>query len=248
MPSRLQLIVVRTPVPPTATIVEAALDDIPFGWYPVFSKAREALEFVQEVIGEDEVKLGMISLPNRCDLFNAFHAVPLNKVRLVIVGQDPYPALLSDGRTRAVGRSFSVRRGDEVPASLVNIYKEIARSIPDFRIPNHGDLSGWEQQGVLLLNTALTVPPGMEGRHSEYGTWLTFMRLVFDAIAETNPRCIYFLWGAKAQKIAPLLGERAIIFTASHPSPRSVHISFQGCGHFISANRLLMPPIDWNLP
>jgi uracil-DNA glycosylase len=171
---------------------------------------------------------------------------------VVIIGQDPYfQTVHVDGKVvpRAVGLSFSVRRGDEIPISLKNIYRVLSSTVEGFQTPNHGDLRAWATQGVLLANTSLTVRPDEPNSHE--GIWLDFMKKVFKGIARVNPRCIYLLWGREAQRLRPLLGEKSIFLETSHPSGKSASRGFLDCNHFNLANKYLIEqgnkPINWNL-
>ena len=158
---------------------------------------------------------------------------------MVIFGQDPY-----HGEGQANGLSFSVHRGVKIPPSLVNIYKELKRELKDnFEIPDHGDLTEWAEQGVLLLNTTLTVTPGQPDSHS--GFWTGFIRKTIEIITKTNPQCVFLLWGVNARKLIPFLGELSHKLQASHPSPLGVHkkskdiSAFNECDHFIKTNEFL---------
>lgn len=165
---------------------------------------------------------------------------------MVILGQDPY-----HGPGQAEGLSFSVPKGQRIPPSLRNIYKELQR---DLGIPpaSHGHLAAWARQGVLLLNSVLTVEAGRAGSHAGRG-WEAFTDAVIGTIGALDRPVVFLLWGAYAQRKAPLiLSPRALILTAPHPSPLSAHRGFLGCGHFSAANDFLTAqgasPIDWRLP
>jgi hypothetical protein len=137
--------------------------------------------------------------------------------------------------------SFSVRREDSIPSSLQNIYSELVTSVRGFTKPDHGDLKDWARQGVLLLNSCLTVRPGQAGSHGDI--WLGFISKVIKAIAAVNPYCIYMLWGRDAQKLESMIlnvGERSIILKAAHPSGLSAKHGFFGCNHFNLANESLL--------
>jgi uracil-DNA glycosylase len=142
-----------------------------------------------------------------------------------------------------------VKKGTKIPSSLVNMFKEIKNTVTGFETPSHGDLTGWARQGVLLLNTCLTVRPASPGCHKEI--WLGFIKKVINAIIDTNPNCIFVLWGRKAQKVRKMLGERATVLEAAHPSGFSAHRGFFGCNHFNQINTLLSESgqrqINWNL-
>lgn len=221
-------------------------------WEKVFEDTKFELRDISIILEEQEKIYGMY-YPLKKDIFAAFNYTPLNTVKVVIIGQDPYPQAITDkeGRSvpRAVGLSFSVRREDNIPSSLNNIYKELAGSARGFTVPDHGDLRQWARQGVLMLNTCLTVRHGTPGSHGEI--WLGFVNKVFKAIAIENPYCIYILWGQQAQKLKPMLGERSIIFEAAHPSGLSASRGFYGCNHFNLVNEALLKQnkvgINWRI-
>lgn len=187
--------------------------------------------------------------PLKINTFKAFEVTELQKTRVVIIGQDPYHQLLPNGQLRAQGLSFSVSRTDEVPSSLQNIYKEIESEYPGWCRPNHGDLTGWAQQGVLLLNYCLTCPIGQADGHAKNAVWMPFIVKVLEAICTVRPNCIFVLWGMKAQKLTKYLGDRSHKLNAAHPSGLSAYRGFFGCGHFLEINRLLTSfgetPIVW---
>lgn len=184
--------------------------------------------------------------PTRAQWFAALAHTPPAAVRVVILGQDPYPT-----RGNAMGLAFSVPRGVAIPASLRNIYKAMELDLGI--IPaTHGDLSAWATQGVLLLNTTLTVEEGQPNVHADIG-WSDVTDAVINAIGATDqvPK-VFLLWGAHAQKKAPLIdAARHPILTAPHPSPLSAHRGFFACKHFSQANAFLeargVAPIDWRV-
>ncbi|QLC25716.1 uracil-DNA glycosylase [Parasphingopyxis algicola] len=182
--------------------------------------------------------------------FHALDATPLSKVRVVILGQDPY-----HGPGQAHGLCFSVRPGVRPPPSLVNIYKEMES---DLGIPpaNHGHLEHWAEQGVLLLNSVLTVESGMAASHRGRG-WEQFTDAIVRLVADKEEPVVFLLWGSYAQKKAAFVqnveqGGRHCVLKAPHPSPLSAHNGFFGCRHFSKANAFLesvgREPIDWALP
>jgi uracil-DNA glycosylase len=200
---------------------------------------RKTLEFI-----ESERQAGKVIYPPSVEVFSAFELTPLADVRVVIIGQDPY-----HGPNQAHGLSFSVLPDVKVPPSLVNIYKELKRDIPEFDVPVHGCLKSWAVQGVLLLNTVLTVEQGKAHSHAKTG-WEQFTDRV---IGHINTHCrgvIFLLWGAHAQKKGSMIDrDRHLILTAAHPSPLSAYRGFLGCGHFSQVNHYLAskgkPPINW---
>lgn len=176
-------------------------------------------------------------------IFNAFDSTPFADVRVVIIGQDPYHRC-----GQAMGLSFSVPQGVAVPPSLRNIYKELARSIAGYQVPNHGDLSAWAKQGVLLLNASLTVEEGKAGSHAGIG-WQQFTDAAISALSAERSGIIFLLWGNFAKQKARLIDTgKHHILSAVHPSPMAGG-AFIGCDHFAETNRILEArgecPINW---
>lgn len=178
----------------------------------------------------------------------ALALTPLPAVKIVILGQDPY-----HGPGQAHGLAFSVQRGVPVPPSLLNIFKEQETDLGLPR-PRHGHLEGWARQGVLLLNTVLTVEAGQAASHQGKG-WELFTDAAIRAVAQRSTPCVYLLWGSHARTKAALIRESSggphLILEAPHPSPLSAHRGFLGCRHFSRANAFLeeqgSAPIDWRL-
>ena len=220
----------------------------PMEWIDVFKDAKLELDDISEIL-ENDKKLNGRFYPDCDKIFRAFELTPLNQVKVVLFGQDPFHSSNYDGTPQAQGMSFSVKRGCKIPPSLVNIFKELESSVKGFYTPTHGDLSNWSNQGVLLLNACLTVRPSNAGCHKEL--WLGFIKKVINAIIDTNPNCVFILWGRKAQKIRKMLGERVSVLEAAHPSGYSAHKGFFGCNHFNETNDLLIKSnqtsIDWRL-
>ncbi len=183
-------------------------------------------------------------------IFAAFDATPFEKVKVVVLGQDPY-----HGRGQAHGLSFSVMPGVPVPPSLLNIYKELeddGNVVPPFRRPDHGCLLPWAWQGVLLLNAVLTVEEGRAGAHQGKG-WEGFTDHVVDVLNREREGLVFLLWGSYAQAKGKVIDTRRHrVLRAPHPSPLSAHRGFLGCRHFSQANDYLQrnrqAPIDWRLP
>lgn len=178
-------------------------------------------------------------------IFHAFDATPIDHVKVVILGQDPY-----HGPKQAHGLSFSVQKGVPPPPSLVNIFKELHEDV-GMPLPNHGHLEKWAQQGVLLLNASLTVRAGEPMSHSKIG-WHHFTDSVIKRVSEEKEHVVFMLWGKFAQEKKALIDEKKhLILKAAHPSPLSAHNGFFGCRHFSKANTWLMKqgidPIDWAL-
>lgn len=228
------------------SIAKVVVEDMPYGWEKEFTGPH--IEHISNVIDEYLKETKSIFFPLKQNLFNAFHLTPLHEVRVAIIGQDPYPGE-HNGQPQAQGACFSVDKSVPIPSSLRNIFKEIASDIKGYQVPDHGDLTNWARQGVLLLNTCLTVRPGMAGSHSKYKVWLPLMDVIFKAIAAVNPKCIYLLWGKESQSFSPYLGSDSIILTAAHPSGLSANRGFFGCRHFSKVNEILAKdprgPIKW---
>ena len=178
-------------------------------------------------------------------IFNAFQQTPVDEVKVVILGQDPY-----HGPRQAMGLSFSVPKGVPPPPSLINIFKELNTDV-GLPVPNHGDLTKWAQQGVMLLNASLTVRAGEPMSHSKIG-WHLFTNCIIKKISELKEDVVFLLWGRFAQeKIALIDTKKHLILKAAHPSPLSANNGFFGCRHFSKTNTYLMKqgldPINWAL-
>ena len=192
-----------------------------------------------------EKDAGKVIYPPEGEMFNAFAHTPLEKVRVVILGQDPYP-----GPGQAHGLCFSVRPGVRRPPSLVNIYEEIERDLYlDRAMPDQGCLTGWAEQGVLLLNSVLSVEKFQAGSHRRRG-WEQFTDRVIETVNRDCEHVVFMLWGAAAQhKDSFIDGRRHLVLKTSHPSRRSARLGFLGCGHFSTANCYLkehdFAPINW---
>jgi uracil-DNA glycosylase len=199
-----------------------------------------------------EVAAGRTVYP--ADIFHALRMTLPADVKVVILGQDPYHGD-DHGIAQAHGLAFSVQRGVRVPPSLRNIYKEIERDL-GIAAPPHGNLDAWAKQGVLLLNTTLTVEAGNAASHAKpfkKGGWQACTDTLLKGLAAQQGPLVFLLWGSHAQAKAPLLaGHAHLLLEAPHPSPLSAHRGFLGCGHFSAANAFLerhgKTPIDWHLP
>jgi uracil-DNA glycosylase len=193
-----------------------------------------------------EKKAGKRVFPKGSEWFRALDLTPLDKVRVVILGQDPY-----HGEGQAHGLCFSVQPGVRPPPSLVNIYKEIESDL-GIRPPAHGFLEHWAQQGVLLLNAVLTVEKGLPASHQGKG-WERFTDAVVRLVNARETPVVFMLWGNYAQRKAEFVDAgKHLVLKAAHPSPFSAHNGFLGCRHFSKANAFLeskgLAPIDWALP
>lgn len=211
-------------------------------WKPVFEKARDELEFIASKLDERKTRI----VPDKELLFRAFELTPLEKVRVVIVGQDPYPSILSDNTSRAQGLAFSVREDDTIPSSLLNIFKEIKNEYPGWEAKRGGDLTHWAKQGVLLLNACLTCDVDSPRSHSKYYLWLPFIKKVIKEIEEVNPKCIFVFWGRESKRLIDFLNDSTIKLISAHPSGLSAHRGFFGNNHFKTINQLLGEnQIEW---
>lgn len=189
---------------------------------------------------------GKTIYPPQQDVFNAFKYTDFDKVKVVILGQDPY-----HGPSQAHGLCFSVLPGVKTPPSLVNMYKELQQDIQGFAVPDHGFLQKWAEQGVLLLNTVLTVEQGQAHSHAKIG-WEDFTDKVIKQLSDYRQGVVFLLWGSHAQKKGSVIDtSKHHVLRAPHPSPLSAHRGFFGCRHFSTANVLLaeqgLSPIDWQV-
>ena len=276
----------------------------PPSWEKCFKDADDELKLVSDILKNQGV-----FYPPADMIFNALALCPLDKVKVVIIGQDPY-----HGEGQAMGMAFSIKRNQKIPPSLQNIYKELKmerevgiekeyqrvlvhrdhikatyksdvwngfeatqtqaslglnhesimsyiqssdeqirklllKQLPYFNPPSPGDLTSWAKQGVLLLNTCLTVAPGKPGSHG--GMWRGVVARILEAIAQVNPKCVFLLWGDKAMGLTDRIGSHSIIISCSHPSPFSCNRAtkdnpaFMGSMCFTKANESLTSPIDW---
>ncbi|UIJ40350.1 MULTISPECIES: uracil-DNA glycosylase [Vibrio] len=220
----------------------------PKTWESIINDERDK-EYFQSVLAfvEQQRNSGKTIYPPQEQVFNAFDMTPFESVRVVILGQDPY-----HGANQAHGLAFSVLPGVKIPPSLRNMYKELAQDIEGFEIPNHGYLDSWASQGVLMLNTVLTVEEAKAHSHAKCG-WETFTDAIITELNQRSEPIIFLLWGAHAQKKGQAIdSERHHVLTAPHPSPLSARRGFFGCKHFSMTNKILSSidqnPIDWRLP
>jgi len=224
-------------------------DAVPESWRPVLDPvlaspgARQLGGFLKA-----EEAAGKAIYPPRGTRLAALDLTPLEAVKVVVLGQDPY-----HGPGQAHGLSFSVQDRVKVPPSLANIYKELASDL-GLAIPRNGNLSHWARQGVLLLNAALTVEDGQPASHQGRG-WEAITDAVVAAVAAKAEPCVFLLWGShaqrKAQSVPGLMQSHHLVLTAPHPSPLSAHRGFLGCRHFSQANAFLEAKgrggVDWAL-
>lgn len=193
-----------------------------------------------------EKAAGKVVYPPGPLIFNALNSTPLSRVKVVIIGQDPY-----HGPGQAHGLCFSVQPGVRTPPSLQNMYKEIQRDL-GYPIPAHGSLQSWADQGVLLLNAVLTVTQAQAGAHANRG-WERFTSRIIELLNEQCEHLVFMLWGSYAQKKGQQIdASRHCVLKSVHPSPLSAYRGFIGCGHFSAANEYLLghgrEPIDWRVP
>ena len=216
--------------------------NVPDGWQHILKDEIEKPYFQElAMFLQIEYKTKQI-FPSEQHLFNALSLTPYDEVKVVILGQDPY-----HGDNQAHGLSFSVQQGIKIPPSLRNMYKELEDDL-QVAAPLHGDLTGWAKQGVLLLNTVLTVEKGKANSHQNKG-WEQFTDAMIKALVKRPQPIIFVLWGAPAQKKEPFIQQEKhhIIMKAPHPSPLSAYRGFFGSKPYSSINQLLDTPIDWTI-
>jgi uracil-DNA glycosylase len=215
-------------------------------WKKVLASEFEKPYFTQLVqFLRQEKKAGKVIYPPGPDIFSAFSHTPFSKVKVLLLGQDPY-----HGAGQAHGLCFSVRKGIKPPPSLQNIYKELQQDV-GFNPPTHGELTKWAEQGVFMLNASLTVEEGKPMSHSQIG-WALFTDHIIELLSREKKGLVFLLWGRFAQEKAKLINEQQhCILKAAHPSPFSAYNGFFGCKHFSQTNDYLIshghPPIDWQI-
>lgn len=193
-----------------------------------------------------EKEAGFTVFPKGADIFNAFNLTPFDKVEVVIIGQDPY-----HGDGQAHGLSFSVKKGVTVPPSLKNIYKELETDIEGFKTPDHGNLTQWAEEGVLLLNATLTVRAHQAGSHQGKG-WEAFTDQAISQLSEKKTGLVFLLWGKFAQNKSILIDEKKHkVIKSAHPSPFSAYNGFFGSRPFSKTNAALIAngkkPVNWQI-
>lgn len=231
----------------TSAVIEPERIQLDESWKRILNEefAKDYMHELKEFL-INEKRQGKVIYPKGDEYFNALNHTPFAKVKVVILGQDPY-----HGPNQAHGLCFSVRPGVPVPPSLVNIYKELRDDI-GFTPPQHGFLIDWADQGVLLLNSVLTVEQGCAGAHQNKG-WEVFTDAVIEHLNHERENLVFALWGSYAQKKGRAIDrKRHLVLEAPHPSPLSAHRGFLGCRHFSKINDFLVKtrqePIDWQLP
>ena len=219
---------------------------LPDGWQTSLGDVLAAKETLAlQGFLEAEMAAGKTIYPTQSQWFRALELTPLDKVRVVILGQDPY-----HGPGQAHGLCFSVPHGVRPPPSLLNIYKELESDL-GLQRPTDGNLEHWASQGVLLLNSVLTVEMAKAASHGKMG-WEQFTDAIIALVNDKPEPVVFMLWGAYAhKKAANVDASRHLVLKAAHPSPLSAHNGFLGCKHFSQCNAFLVsngrPPIDWNL-
>jgi len=229
-------------------LIKIVNEECPASWKEAFELGFKDLLAVNDVL-IDEINAGKMICPEKANIFRAFELCPLNNVKVVILGQDPYHAIYQN-KPVANGLSFSTNRDYKIQPSLRNIYKLLSKTIKGFEMPTHGDLTYWAEQGVLLMNTALTTVKHKAGAHTEF--WDGFTTQIINVINKVKPECVYMLWGNHAIKMKKYIFHNEFVLEANHPSPMVRNSDFQKCDHFRRANTLLkasgQKEIDWCLP
>ena len=212
------------------SLVESIKTDWKFPLLTIYEKHKDKIKLLEDELNKDTE--GLIYPPKEL-IFNAFNYFDIKKLRVVIIGQDPY-----HGKDQAMGLSFSVNKGVPIPPSLRNIYTEIKTDYPNSVIPNHGDLSNWATQGILLLNATLTVQSGQPNSHQPFWDDTMITDDIIKYISDTGDDIIFVLWGNFAQKKRSLINEKYNkhkVIIGAHPSPFS-YVRFKDCGHFKKIN------------
>ena len=214
-------------------------------WYEILKDEFESKNYknLEKFLGEEYKNYTIYPVAE--NIFNAINYVPYEKVKVVIIGQDPYHE-----PNQAMGLSFSVPKTTDIPPSLINIYKEINDDI-GCPIPKCGDLTSWAKQGVLLLNSVLTVRKGQANSHKGKG-WEQITSKIIEKLNERDKPMVFMLWGRNAKEIGENIDrQKHLVLTAAHPSPLSAYNGFFGCKHFSKANKFLrengMDEIDWKI-
>ena len=226
-------------------LIDFVINNYPYKWKEFFEKNLEELNNISNFISKDEF------YPNLIDVFNCFKLCSPKSIKVVIIGQDPYPKFGNYG-PQAMGLSFSVRKGESIPKSLKNIFIELERSIDYFKIPDHGDLTSWAKQGVFLLNKSLTVIKGDFSRNNtkrnHRHVWDKFIKNTLLELHKINDKIIYVFWGKESLKLRNYVRGKYII-EGCHPAER--RNNFIGCNHFVEINKILIDnnikPINWKL-
>ena len=219
--------------------------DVEESWYNMLESEFEKPYFLSLRLKLRELYKTKEIYPHPSNIFNAFNMTPFNKVKVVIIGQDPY-----HGPNQAHGLCFSVNKTIKIPPSLQNIFKELKNDL-DIDIPISGNLTKWTGQGILLLNNVLTVERGLANSHKNIG-WEEFTKSTISLISDHLSNIVFILWGMQAQEKESLIDKsKHLILKAAHPSPLSAYNGFYGCNHFSKTNSYLKEKlkdeINWNL-
>ncbi len=211
-------------------------------WYELLKDEFDKDYFKKlQLFLDDEYKNYQV-YPSQQNIFNALNHLPFDKIKVVIIGQDPYHE-----PGQAQGLAFSVPENVQIPPSLVNIFKEIEDDL-NVKCLKNGNLERWANQGILLLNTVLTVRRGQANSHKDKG-WETLTRKIIQLVGQRQKPAVFMLWGSYAQSFAPLIAPQHLVLKAPHPSPLSAYRGFFGCKHFSKCNEFLRShneePIDW---
>lgn len=247
---RIILVDRRDPIKSTDSYLDIATYKYPLSWHMVFSASRNFFRHFEKKLRLRNIDHSTI-VPAKPDLFRAFDLCPLDNVKVIMVGQDPYP-WIEDGRPVACGMSFATRSHHRIQESLKKIFQELKREYGNEFRPspkNGGDLSGWAQQGVLLLNTSLTTIAYKKNAHEGY--WIGFVSNVIKVISRYHKNLVFLLWGSPAQKLKDTIKGKHHILTSAHPVAYSgARDPFIGNNHFIQTNKLLVKakkePINWS--
>lgn len=228
---------------------EALTKFIPPAWSEVFLDMYDELKDAGKTIQADLDKSGIRIVPRKCDIYSAFISTPPDNVKVVILGMDPYLQVYN-GIPTATGRSFECRAGNTIEKSLQNIFLVCGKTIKNFGSPRSGDLTKWAEQGVLLLNTALTTRQSKSGMH--IGIWGFFPEKIIKYLGEKKQNIVYMLWGKNAMEYSEYIPKhKNLLLTTSHPVARGHANTFFDCNHFNQANEYLIAnnrePIDWRL-
>jgi uracil-DNA glycosylase len=224
-------------------------ENIPKGWEDLFMNAEPEIQQISDIL-DDRASKGKRIVPEMENIFRVFNMIQPKDLKVILFGMDPYPQILTNGKPRALGFSFSVDKEDTIPSSLSNIYKEIKNCYPKTVIPSHGDVSHWVNQGVFLLNVCLTCEAYEPGSHSKYKLWMPFMDKFLVYMSSINKDLIFVLWGNDAKKLQTSIEKRyKNVLIGVHPSGLSANRGFIGCGHFRAINDILVKlgkePIEW---
>ena len=219
-----------------------------YSWMNLFRESYNHLIRVSEQLAAYEAQ-GKVWFPLKKHLFRSLELTPLESVKVVIIGQDPFPGKSKNtGLPIAVGISFGTDRANPIPQSLANMYKVLQKTVPGFVYPSHGDISCWAKQGILLWNRCLTLEAGSSGSHRDL--WGELTTRVIQHVDKTNPKCVYVLLGGDAQELDRTISSKNIL-KSSHPSNQGARFGFNTCDIFNDVNKILIAdnktPIDWNV-